>query len=68
LINSELAEKVLAQIGSPSKIVFRPLPSDDPKQRQPKIDRAHSLLDGRQPKVQLAEGLKKTIEYFRVER
>jgi UDP-glucuronate decarboxylase len=61
----ELAEKVLAQVGSASKIVFHPLPSDDPKQRQPKIDKAYSLLDGWQPKVQLEEGLKKTIEYFR---
>ncbi|MDR3366054.1 MAG: SDR family oxidoreductase [Prevotellaceae bacterium] len=61
----ELAEKVLAQVGSASKIVYHPLPSDDPKQRQPKIDKAYSLLNGWQPKVQLEEGLKKTVEYFR---
>ncbi|MDR0710907.1 MAG: SDR family oxidoreductase [Prevotellaceae bacterium] len=60
----ELAEKILAQVGSTSKIVFRPLPSDDPKQRQPKIDKAYNLLDGWQPRVQLKEGLGKTIEYF----
>lgn len=61
----ELAEKVIAQTGSASKIVFRPLPSDDPKQRQPKIDKAHALLNGWQPTVQLNEGLAKTVEYFR---
>ncbi|MDR2813238.1 MAG: SDR family oxidoreductase [Prevotellaceae bacterium] len=61
----ELAEKVLAQVGSKSKIVFRPLPSDDPRQRQPKIDKAYSLLGGWQPKVQLEDGLKKTIDYFK---
>jgi UDP-glucuronate decarboxylase len=61
----ELAENVLAQAGSTSKIVFRPLPSDDPKQRKPKIDKAYEVLNGWQPKVQLKEGLKKTIEYFR---
>jgi UDP-glucuronate decarboxylase len=61
-----LAEKVLVQAGSKSKIVFRPLPSDDPKQRQPKIDKAYNLLGGWQPKVQLAEGLEKTVEYFKL--
>ena len=61
----ELAEKVIAQTGSKSKIVFRSLPSDDPKQRQPKIDRAYTLLNGWQPTVQLNEGLAKTIEYFK---
>jgi UDP-glucuronate decarboxylase len=61
----ELAEKVLAQVGSTSKIVFRPLPSDDPRQRQPKIDKACNLLGGWQPKVQLGEGLEKTIAYFK---
>lgn len=60
----ELAEKVLAQVDSTSKIVFHDLPSDDPKQRRPKIDQAYSLLKGWQPKVQLEEGLKKTVAYF----
>jgi UDP-glucuronate decarboxylase len=61
----ELAEKVVAQTGSKSKIVFRPLPSDDPKQRQPQIDKAYTLLNGWQPTVQLNDGLAKTIAYFR---
>ncbi|MDR1226459.1 MAG: SDR family oxidoreductase [Prevotellaceae bacterium] len=61
----ELAEKVIAQTGSKSKIVFRPLPSDDPKQRQPKIEKAYQLLNGWQPTVQLNDGLAKTIDYFR---
>ncbi|MDR0566063.1 MAG: SDR family oxidoreductase [Prevotellaceae bacterium] len=61
----ELAEKVLEQVGSKSKIVFHPLPSDDPKQRQPQIDKAYSLLCAWQPQVLLEEGLTKTIDYFR---
>ena len=61
----ELAEKVLEQVGSKSKIVFHPLPSDDPKQRQPQIDKAYSLLSAWQPRVLLEEGLTKTIGYFR---
>ncbi|MDR2937965.1 MAG: SDR family oxidoreductase [Prevotellaceae bacterium] len=61
----ELAEKVIEQTGAKSKIVFRPLPSDDPKQRQPKIEKAFNLLNGWQPTVQLNEGLVKTVEYFR---
>jgi UDP-glucuronate decarboxylase len=59
----ELAEKVIAMIGSKSKIEYRPLPVDDPMQRQPNISRAKDLLDW-QPKVPLEQGLKKTIEYF----
>jgi nucleoside-diphosphate-sugar epimerase len=50
--------------GSTSRIVYRPLPTDDPKQRRPDITRARTLL-GWEPKVQLEEGLTKTIEYFR---
>ena len=50
--------------GSKSRIVYRPLPTDDPKQRRPDITRARELL-GWEPKVQLEEGLIKTIEYFR---
>ena len=59
----QLAEEVLALTGSKSKLTHRPLPSDDPKQRQPNIDKAKELL-GWQPKVQLRDGLKKTIDYF----
>ncbi len=61
----ELAEMVLKLSGSKSKIIHQPLPSDDPKQRQPNIDLAKSKL-GWEPKVSLEEGLKETISYFRV--
>ena len=60
----ELAERVLKLTGSASEIVFRPLPEDDPKQRQPDITRARRLLDW-QPTVSLAEGLARTVTYFR---
>jgi nucleoside-diphosphate-sugar epimerase len=50
--------------GSKSKLVYRPLPTDDPKVRQPDITRARQLL-GWEPKVALEEGLVRTIEYFR---
>jgi len=60
----ELAEKVIAQTKSRSKIEFRPLPADDPRQRQPDITKARKLL-GWQPVTQLDDGLAKTIEYFR---
>src|SRR5262245_15983469 len=59
-----LAEEVLRAAGSKSKIVFRPLPSDDPKQRQPDIALARSVL-GWVPRVELKEGLAKTVGYFR---
>jgi UDP-glucuronate decarboxylase len=59
----ELAEKVLALTGSKSKIVYKPLPQDDPTQRKPVIDLAKKELDW-EPKVALEEGLKKTIAYF----
>ena len=55
---------VIRQTGSKSKIVHRALPSDDPKQRRPDISMAKRLLDW-EPEVALAEGLEKTIEYFR---
>jgi UDP-glucuronate decarboxylase len=61
----ELAEKVLTLTGSSSTIVRRPLPSDDPRQRRPDITLAREKL-GWEPNVKLDEGLKKTIEYFRV--
>jgi UDP-glucuronate decarboxylase len=59
----ELAEQVIAQTGSKSKIIAKPLPSDDPKQRQPDISLAKKEL-GWAPTVELKEGLKKTIAYF----
>ena len=60
----ELAEKVLKLTGSRSKLVFQPLPSDDPKQRCPDIDLAKSTIDW-EPKITLDDGLKETIAYFR---
>jgi UDP-glucuronate decarboxylase len=60
----ELAEKVIALTGSDSKIIYKPLPQDDPTQRQPVIDLAKKELDW-EPKIPLDEGLKKTIEYFK---
>jgi UDP-glucuronate decarboxylase len=59
----ELAEQVIALTGSKSKLVWRPLPHDDPKQRQPDISKAIATL-GWQPKVELREGLTRTISYF----
>jgi len=60
----ELAEKVIRLTGSGSKISFKPLPSDDPKQRQPDITLAKDTL-GWAPKIKLDEGLKQTVEYFK---
>ena len=60
----ELAEKVLSLVGSRSKLVFEPLPADDPKQRQPDISLATATI-GWEPKVALEDGLKETIAYFR---
>jgi UDP-glucuronate decarboxylase len=60
----ELAEKVVAKIGGKSKIVFEPIPADDPTQRQPNIDKVHKIT-GWTPKVNLDEGLDRTIDYFR---
>jgi UDP-glucuronate decarboxylase len=60
----ELAEQVIKLTGSKSGIVYRPLPSDDPKQRCPDIRLAREKL-GWKPTVKLVEGLKKTIEYFK---
>jgi UDP-glucuronate decarboxylase len=61
---AQLAEMVIRLTGSKSKIVARPLPADDPKQRQPDITVAKREL-GWEPRIALEEGLKKTIEYFR---
>ncbi len=60
----QLAEMVLTLSNSKSKIIYQPLPSDDPKQRQPNIDLAKDKL-GWQPKVELKDGLKETIAYFK---
>ena len=60
----ELAEKTLSFVGSKSRIIYHPLPQDDPKQRKPDITIAQSKLKWI-PKVSLDEGLKTTIEYFR---
>jgi len=60
----ELANKVVELTGSSSKITYFELPSDDPLQRKPNIDLAKEKLGGWEPKIQLEEGLKKTIEYF----
>jgi UDP-glucuronate decarboxylase len=59
----QLAELIIEFTGSASKIVHRPLPTDDPKQRQPDISKAQELLDWR-PTVPLRDGLAKTIAYF----
>jgi UDP-glucuronate decarboxylase len=60
----ELADKVLRLVGGTSKLTFQPLPSDDPRQRQPDIALARSTLNWA-PKVSLEDGLKETIKYFR---
>ncbi len=60
----EFAREIIRATDSRSKVVFKPLPQDDPKQRRPDITRAREIL-GWAPKVPLAEGLVKTIEYFR---
>jgi len=60
----EFAKKIIRATGSKSRITFKPLPQDDPKQRRPDITRARKHLHW-EPKVDLSEGLVKTIEYFR---
>jgi len=60
----ELAEKIIAQTQSKSKIVFKPLPQDDPLQRKPNIELAKDKLKW-QPRTELDEGLKRTIEFFK---
>ncbi len=61
---SELAEKVVALVGSDSKVVYEPLPADDPMQRKPDISQAKELL-GWQPTIPLDDGLPRTVEYFK---
>src|SRR5437763_3349861 len=60
----QFAERIKALTGSKSEIVFRPLPEDDPKVRQPDITKARTLL-GWEPRVALEEGLRRTIDFFR---
>ena len=61
----EFAREIIRATASRSKVVFKPLPQDDPKQRQPDITRARKILHW-EPKIRLADGLARTIEYFRV--
>lgn len=60
----QLAEMVISMTGSRSKLIYLPLPQDDPLQRQPEIELAKKELNGWEPLVKLEEGLKPTIEYF----
>jgi dTDP-glucose 4,6-dehydratase len=60
----EIAETIIRMTGSKSRIIYKDLPVDDPKQRRPDITRARTLL-GWEPKVDLEHGLVKTIDYFR---
>jgi dTDP-glucose 4,6-dehydratase len=60
----QIARTIIRLVGSTSRIVYRPLPVDDPRQRRPDITRARTLL-GWEPKIGLEEGLLKTVEYFR---
>ena len=61
----QLAELVQEKTGSKLDLKFEPLPQDDPRQRQPDITKARTLLGGWEPKVALSEGLDRTIDYFR---
>lgn len=63
----ELAETIIKLTGSSSKLIFMPLPKDDPKQRQPDISLAKEKLNGWQPNIQLEDGLLKTIDYFKTQ-
>jgi dTDP-glucose 4,6-dehydratase len=61
---TEIATTIIKLVGSSSRLVYRPLPVDDPKQRRPDISRAETIL-GWEPRVGLEEGLLKTVEYFK---
>jgi UDP-glucuronate decarboxylase len=61
----ELADKIIKLTKSKSKMVFKPLPNDDPMQRKPDISLAKKMLNGWEPKIELEEGLSYTIDYFR---
>ena len=60
----DFAEEIIKLTGTDQKIIYKPLPEDDPMQRQPDITRAKELL-GWEPKVTRSEGMKKTYEYFK---
>ena len=60
----QLAQKIVELTNSKSKLIYKPLPSDDPRQRQPIITLAKQALNGWEPQIQLEQGLTKTIEYF----
>ena len=60
----ELAQKIIQLTGSKSKIVYLPLPKDDPMQRRPVIELAKRLL-GWEPRIEIEEGLRRTIDYFK---
>ena len=60
----EFAEEIVSLTGTKQKIIYQPLPKDDPKQRQPNITKARQLL-GWEPKISRSEGLKITYEYFK---
>jgi nucleoside-diphosphate-sugar epimerase len=60
----QIARRIIEMTGSKSRIVYKPLPTDDPKVRKPDITRARTLL-GWEPRVSLDEGLGRTIDYFR---
>jgi len=60
----ELAQKIITMTKTTSKIVYQPLPQDDPKQRKPDISRAKQILNW-EPTINLEQGLEKTIDYFR---
>jgi UDP-glucuronate decarboxylase len=61
----ELADKIQAIVGTKLPIEFNPIPVDDPRQRRPDITKAKQMLNGWEPKIQLQEGLTKSIAYFR---
>jgi UDP-glucuronate decarboxylase len=61
---SQLAERVQALVDPSSKVVYEPMPSDDPRKRKPDISKAQLYLDQWTPKIQLEEGLQKTIADF----
>src|SRR3982751_1874669 len=61
---AEIAETIVRLTGSKSKLVFEPLPEDDPRQRRPDITQARTVL-GWEPKTDVEEGLRRTIDYFR---
>ena len=61
---AQFAEEIIKLTGTDQKVIYHPLPTDDPKQRQPNIDKARSVL-GWEPKVERAEGLKITWDYFK---